>query len=60
MGFSRQECWSGLPLPSPESKINVVKEKLKALLESKERIKIKEDDRCIVKRYNLGILSVDK
>ena len=47
-------------MPSPESKINVVKEKLKALLESKERIKIKEDDRCIVKRYNLGILSVDK
>ena len=25
MGFSRQECWSGLPLPSPKSTIEVLK-----------------------------------
>ena len=43
-----------------ESKINVVEEKLKALPESKERIKSKEDCRCIVERYKLRILSVDK
>lgn len=43
-----------------ESKINIVEEKLKALPESKERIKNKEDCRCIMERYNLGILSVDK
>ena len=25
MGFSRQECWSGVPLPSLKSVLNVVK-----------------------------------
>jgi len=30
MGFSRQEYWSGLPLPSPEKVKLVIKNKLKA------------------------------
>ena len=25
MGFSRQECWSGVPLPSPENLTNSMK-----------------------------------
>ena len=28
MGFSRQECWSGVPLPSPKKRIYDVKIRL--------------------------------
>ena len=24
LGFSRQECWSGVPLPSPEQSVSLV------------------------------------
>ena len=27
MGFSRQECWSGVPLPSPENVLGVLKKR---------------------------------
>ena len=31
MGFARQECWSGVPLPSPLASYDTVKSKLMAL-----------------------------
>lgn len=45
-----------------ENKINVVEKKLRALPESKEKRdeNEREDCRCIVRRYNMGIFSVDK
>lgn len=45
-----------------EKKINVVEEKLRALPESKEKRdeNEREDCRYIVRRYNMGIFSVDK
>ena len=36
MGFSRQEYWSGVPLPSPMSYLTVKKRKLRKTIENHE------------------------
>ena len=41
MGFSRQECWSGVPLPSPM--VTAVMTKLDSILKSRDNTLLTKD-----------------
>ena len=51
MGFSRQECWSGVPLPSLES-LHIPQEKTQVVGNEKNKTHLRSQTRIEIHPYN--------